>query len=64
MATTSINDANMQPEEVARVINLKRVEEYETAIRAKNLGLNDANFSDRDVKLYGDPHRSPTANED
>lgn len=62
MATTSINDANMQPEEVARVINLKRVEEYEADVRAQNMGLNDANFSDRDVKLYGEPHRSPTAN--
>lgn len=62
MATTSINDVNMQPEEVARVINLKRVEEYEAAVRASNMGLNDANFSDRDEKLYGDTHRDPTAN--
>lgn len=62
MATTSINDANMQPEEVARVINLKRVEEYEAAVRAQAMGLNDANFSDRDIKLYGEPHRDPTGN--
>jgi hypothetical protein len=62
MATTSINDANMQPEEVARVINLKRVEEYEAAVRAKAMGWNDTNFSDRDTPLYGNPHRSPTAN--
>ncbi len=62
MATTSINDANMQPEEVARVINLKRVEEYEAAVRAKALGLTDQDFADRDIKLYGDTHRDPTAN--
>lgn len=62
MATTSINDANMQPEEVARVINLKRVETYEAAVRAEALGLTSQDFTDRDVKLYGEPHRSPTAN--
>lgn len=62
MATTSINDANMQPEEVARVINLKRVETYEAAVRAKALGLTNQDFVDRDIKLYGEPHRSPTAN--
>lgn len=62
MATTSINDANMQPEEVARVINLKRVETYEAAVRAKALGLTSQDFADRDIKLYGEPHRSPTAN--
>lgn len=62
MATTSINDANMQPEEVARVINLKRVEEYEAAVRAQAMGHDTANFTDRDIKLYGDPHRDPTAN--
>jgi len=62
MATTSINDANLQPVEAAEVKNLKRREQYETAVRAQTMGLNDANFTDRDKGLYADTHRSQNAN--
>ncbi len=62
MATRSVNDENLQPEEQARLLNLDNREAYEAAVRAKAMGWNDANFSDRDLPLYGDPHRSQTAN--
>jgi len=62
MATRSVNDVNLQPVEAAYLLNLKNREEYETAVRAQDLGLVDANFEDRDVMLYGDTHRSATAN--
>ncbi len=62
MATRSVNDENLQPEEQARLLNLDNREAYEAALRAKAMGWNDANFSDRDIMLYGDPHRSQTAN--
>lgn len=62
MATTSINDANLQPVEAALIINAKRREVYETTVRAQSLGTNDANFTDRDKGLYADTHRSQTAN--
>ena len=64
MATRSVNDVNLQPVEAAHLLNLDNREAYEAAIRAQELGLNDTNFSDRDIKLYGDPHRSETANLD
>lgn len=62
MATRTVNDANLEPEEAARLLNLDNREAYETAVRAQAMGHNDTNFSDRDIKLYGDPHRSQTAN--
>lgn len=62
MATRSVNDANLEPEEAARLLNLDNREAYEAAVRAQALGHNSANFSDRDIKLYGNPHRSQTAN--
>lgn len=62
MATHSINDANLQPVEVAELLNAKRREDYEAAVRAQTLGLNAANFTDRDKGLYADTHRSQNAN--
>ncbi len=62
MATRSVNDVNLQPVEAAVLLNLDNREAYETAVRTQTLGLNNANFTDRDGPLYGDPHRSPTAN--
>lgn len=62
MAERTVNDQHLQPEEQARLLNLDNREAYETAVRAKAMGWNDANFSDRDLPLYGDPHRSQTAN--
>lgn len=62
MATRSVNDANLQPVEAALLLNLDNREAYETAVRAQAMGHNDANFTDRDIKLYGEPHRSQTAN--
>lgn len=64
MASRTVNDANLQPEEAARLLNLKNRELYETAVRAQAMGHNDANFTDRDIMLYGEPHRSQTANLD
>jgi len=62
MATRSVNDANLQPVEAALLLNLDNREAYEAAVRAQAMGHNDANFTDRDIKLYGEPHRSQTAN--
>ncbi len=62
MATVSVNDVNLQPVERALLLNLDRREAYEAAIRAKSLGLVDANFVERDRMLYADTHRSQTAN--
>lgn len=64
MATRSVNDVNLQPVEAAHLLNLDNREAYETAVRAQNLGLDDDNFEDRDIMLYGDVHRSATANLD
>lgn len=62
MATRSVNDQYLQPEEAARLLNLDNREAYEDAVRAQALGLTSQDFSDRDIKLYGNPHRSQTAN--
>lgn len=62
MASRTVNDQYLQPEEAARLLNLDNREAYEDAVRAQAMGHNDANFTDRDIKLYGDPHRSQTAN--
>ncbi len=62
MATRSVNDANLEEEEKARLLNLDNREAYEAAVRAQAMGHNDTNFSDRDIMLYGNPHRSQTAN--
>lgn len=62
MTTRSVNDQHLEEEEKARLLNLDNREAYEAAVRAQELGLNDTNFSDRDTKLYGDPHRSQAAN--
>lgn len=62
MATVSVNDQNLEPEEKARLLNLDNRETYEAAVRAQAMGWNDANFSDRDTPLYGNPHRSQIAN--
>lgn len=62
MTTRSVNDVNLEEEEKSRLLNLDNREAYEASVRAQAMGHNDANFSDRDIKLYGDPHRSQTAN--
>lgn len=68
MATHNVNDANLQPVEVAALVNADNRTAYETAIRARTLGLNAQNFTDRDNGtaghggLYPDVHRSQTAN--
>ncbi len=62
MTTRSVSDANLQPVEAALLLNLDNREAYEAAVRAQAMGHNDANFTDRDIKLYGEPHRSQTAN--
>lgn len=62
MATHNINDVNLQPVEVALLLNQERRSAYEAAVRAQNLGLDAQNFTDRDKGLYADTHRSQNAN--
>lgn len=62
MTTRSVVDTDLQPVERALLLNLDNREAYEAAIRARTLGLNDANFTDRDRGLFADTHRSPNAN--
>lgn len=68
MATHSVNDANLQPVEVAELLNSERRADYEAAVRAQTLGLDNANFTDRDNGvaghggLYPNVHRAQDAN--
>lgn len=62
MATHNVNDVNLQPVEVAELLNAERRTAYEAAVRAQSTGITAADHEARDKGLYADTHRSQTAN--